>query len=327
MKKSFKIIGVVLVVFALLLGGYHGISSIITHNNYNPGNEEKFIDNEDLNWEFGTLLSIYIDMSYSGVSLVNEHYDGECDYTDKGFGNYEFYSKLQNSYEDLKLTNPYNVIFNINQSKLTYEELDEENWFETILNEFVDIENSSSQLDNIVKKDNNLYKEINDLPDSALVDISISFNKKKSASDIISYINDYDNSTLTYLVLGFEEDHFYGMSLNSILPVTLTKEAIEKYPNLYIESEDTLSEALLQQNYLSRLQLLMDHQDFIDLIKESSLNKNIDTLEERYNNVENEFSVYGIRGLFAKKDLISLISENESLYIQIHDVVLSSFNN
>ena len=117
------------------------------------------------------------------------------------------------------------------------------------------------------------------------------------------------------------------MSLNSVLPVTLTKEAIEKYPNLYIESEDTLSEALLQQNYLSRLQLLMDHQDFIDLIKESSLNKNIDTLEERYNNVENEFSVYGIRGLFAKKDLISLISENESLYIQIHDVVLSSFNN
>lgn len=291
----------------LIIGGYFGLSQFYDHINYDPQDEEKFLNTSSKeDWKFGTLLSIYIGMSYPGIRHYNEHIEDTSDYISKGFGNYEYSTKLQKSYEELDITTQDNIIFNINQSQLSFEELSNEK----LLDKKYFTNNRSSQ---------EILDEINDISDTSLIDVSISFLSKKSATQILSYINQYSHSTFTYLVLGYAGDQYYGMSLRDMEISLLNGTANKKYPYLNLD-ENNMTPDNLKQSYLSRLRLLNDHQEFIKLISNSPLNKNIETLENRYKAVEKDFSIYGIKALMTKQELLSIINKNKCT-IHIDEVI------
>ena len=84
---------------------------------------------------------------------------------------------------------------------------------------------------------------------------------------------------------------------------------------------------MLQENVLSRLKVLIDHSDFIDLIKQSNLyydTMSSNGIDQRYQDIkENGLQVIGIRGCIKKSDLLNMINSGEIYYGYVNDVKMS----
>ena len=150
----------------------------------------------------------------------------------------------------------------------------------------------------------------------------------KNAQEVVDFINSYDNSSFVWLALDTEtgDQTAAGVSIYDAVRHELKDSFKKEYPSFYLDEEYTAD--MLQENVLSRLKVLIDHSDFIDLIKQSDLyydtmaaNKGI---KQRYQNIkENGLQVIGIRGYVKKSDLLNMINSGEIYYGYVNDVKMS----
>ena len=175
-----------------------------------------------------------------------------------------------------------------------------------------------------------MKKEIESLPDSAYLDISLSFENYISLEDISEIIRKYPN-TVRWIAL--KNQSFYnvqgiagGMSTVSHVYWTFTDDAEKEYPMFMLPYDENITANSLREHYLSRLKLLLDHPDFINALSNPfgyiiTPNK----LKENYEKAQKELLSYGIRVYIDKKDILKLIEEYDVSYININDVKLSRF--
>lgn len=115
-----------------------------------------------------------------------------------------------------------------------------------------------------------------------------------------------------------------GMSLYDFANAGFNDESKEKYPYFYVGKDDYTTETL-KQKYLSKLQLLIDHPEFIKIMSTHFSYITLDDLKHRYGIARNGLNVYGVKISIQKNNLLKMIEEDMS-YIFIHDVKLSRYS-
>lgn len=323
--KKHKIL-ITIIIICVVIAGYFGTDWLFKQTYYNPFLIDDIVDNSDesvTQYGFDVLMATYINMYFPGKL----YYPIEC--SDEGFGRYQIKAKVQEIFDPLYGDNVDNITFTIKRSKLTVDS--EQILLSRVVYEYLDInetdldEYTASLYEQWTTRD---YSDIQDLPESAYLDVSLTFSKYKNAQEVVDFINSYDNSSFVWLALDTEtgDQTAAGVSIYDAVRHGLKDSFKKEYPSFYLDEEYTAD--MLQENVLSRLKVLIDHSDFIDLIKQSDLyydtmaaNKGI---KQRYQDIkENGLQVIGIRGYVKKSDLLNMINSGEIYYGYVNDVEVS----
>lgn len=320
--KKHKIL-ITIIIICVVIAGYFGTDWLFKQTYYNPFLIDDIVDNSDesvTQYGFDVLMGTYINMYYPGKL----YYPIEC--SDEGFGKYQIKAKIQEIFDPLYGDNADNITFTIKRSKLTIAS-DEFNLYR-VSHEYLDInetdldEYTASLHEQWTTRD---YSDIQELPESAYLDVSLTFSKYKNAQEVVDFINRYNNSLFNWLALDASDQMAAGVSIYDAVVYDLNNESKEKYPSFYLDEEYTAD--MLQECALSKLKMLIDHSDFIDLIKQSNLyydTMSSNGIDQRYQDIkENGLQVIGIRGCIKKSDLLNMINSGEIYYGYVNDVEVS----
>ncbi|MCD7892646.1 MAG: anti sigma factor C-terminal domain-containing protein [Erysipelotrichaceae bacterium] len=302
--KKILIVAIVIVVAVI------GTIFYTTNTGYNPNNEEKIFDN-DKNLEYGYLLTTILEMQYPGLDIVT---DDEC--TFMGFGNFEINAYVDYYYKQGD-TSSSTVKFIVNESDAfttTFVELDEtyENIFTGTANEFM----LPGELSNInyIEKDNDLYNKVKT---TDYLDALLSFKEEKTLDEIVEMMVKYDQLDFIWLALDHVDNYDWPIGLSLIdskyANIDLADNIETNYPNLIL-SNGVITADTIKQSYLSNLQLLKDHSDFMNMISASFFGAYIvdETLEELYNHASENVTCYGVRVIGSGEDIIEMV-DNEQI--------------
>lgn len=298
---------------------YRSASYFISITNYNPLAENKIVLNDENshNRDIDVLMATYINMFFPGKLYCS----GDC--ISLGFGSYELTAIIQNINQPLNVGKT-NTTFSIQRSKLS---IDSKDVFTRYTNEYYN--DQLSDYENVFESiSDSTIKNIQELPESTILDVAISFNHKLSLKETISFIKQYDKSKFVWLATHIENQVTYGMSLYDAQIYDLNSEAIKRYPHFYLSSVEDFTPEILVENYLSKLKLLIDNKEFLQLVfTEFPYNGDISFLEEQYNDIrKNGIQCIGTRAYVKKGDLLNMISNGSIRYLYIHDVKLSQFS-
>ena len=317
--KKHKIL-ITIIIICVVIAGYFGTNWLFKQTYYNPFLIDDIVENSDESANFDVLMGTYINMYYPGKL----YYPIEC--SDEGFGKYQIKAKIQEIFDPLYGDNADNITFTIKRSKLTIAS-DEFNLYR-VSHEYLDInetdldEYTASLYEQWTTRD---YSDIQELPESAYLDVSLTFSKYKNAQEVVDFINRYNNSLFNWLALDASDQMAAGVSIYDAVVYDLNNESKEKYPSFYLDEEYTAD--MLQECALSKLKMLIDHSDFIDLIKQSNLyydTMSSNGIDQRYQDIkENGLQVIGIRGCIKKSDLLNMINSGEIYYGYVNDVEVS----
>lgn len=317
--KKHKIL-ITIIIICVVIAGYFGTDWLFKQTYYNPFLIDDIVENSDESANFDVLMATYINMYYPGKL----YYPIEC--SDEGFGKYQIKAKIQEIFDPLYGDNADNITFTIKRSKLTIAS-DEFNLYR-VSHEYLDInetdldEYTASLHEQWTTRD---YSDIQELPESAYLDVSLTFSKYKNAQEVVDFINRYNNSLFNWLALDASDQMAAGVSIYDAVVYDLNNESKEKYPSFYLDEEYTAD--MLQECALSKLKMLIDHSDFIDLIKQSNLyydTMSSNGIDQRYQDIkENGLQVIGIRGCIKKSDLLNMINSGEIYYGYVNDVEVS----
>ena len=317
--KKHKIL-ITIIIICVVIAGYFGTNWLFKQTYYNPFLIDDIVENSDESANFDVLMGTYINMYYPGKL----YYPIEC--SDEGFGRYQIKAKVQEIFDPLYGDNADNITFTIKRSKLTIAS-DEFNLYR-VSHEYLDInetdldEYTASLHEQWTTRD---YSDIQELPESAYLDVSLTFSKYKNAQEVVDFINRYNNSLFNWLALDASDQMAAGVSIYDAVVYDLNNESKEKYPSFYLDEEYTAD--MLQECALSKLKMLIDHSDFIDLIKQSNLyydTMSSNGIDQRYQDIkENGLQVIGIRGCIKKSDLLNMINSGEIYYGYVNDVEVS----
>lgn len=312
---------IVIVLLAIIVtGGYYGTSFILDQFNYNPIQENDFVvinkDNEDPHDGFHVLMGTFVNMYFPGKLYISNSCEGI------GFGQYEIKAKIQEIFQPLYIDGVSNVTFQIQRSNLKFDSEDN-GVFSRVVNEYYDENQSDSYKEYFKNQWQFVKQDIEELPDSSILDVSLSFSHTYTLEKAIEFMKQYPDSNFIWIATQVNGQVAEGMSLYDAARYELSAEAKKKYPSFYLESNDYTAD-ILKENYLSKLKLLKDHEEFIGLLQKGGFDINVDQLNQRYNNVKkNGVHVIGIRGYIKKKDFIKMCESNELCYELIHDIKLS----
>lgn len=318
----------VIVVCLVIVCGYFGTSYIVDLINYNPNSETGIIQSNDeyaVDNDFELLMKTYIEMTFAGQSYVSSYSYDKPSIQSLGFGKYTINAKIHNHFDPLYMDGQSNMTLTISRSKLVDIKISDNHLLNYVINEFKDPQCKGFQAVTTLQ---DIQKELNNLPDSTILDVSISFKDYQTLNQIIAFKNKYPQTTFTWLALKNQDSASVqgisgGMSLYDNTLYSLTNEANQKYPSFYLENDYTAEN--LQQNYLSRLQLLIDHPDFIKLLSTYDNDISQEILQDKYNKAKKEMKGYGLRICTNKKDLLSMIENDNISYIYINNLKLSQY--
>lgn len=321
-KKIYsKVIKGFVVICLIITAIFFGTSQLLNVVYYNPNHEEKFLKDDHAN-EFEVLFSTYYQMLHPGVIYVPE-FSENYNIKSLGFGRYESRGRIQSIFEPLILGPKVNTSLEISRSKIEINGPVETGY----INEFKDPENKGFQA---ITELNEMKKEIENLSDSAYLDISLSFKNYISLEDVSEMIRKYPN-TVRWIAL--KNQSFYnvqgiagGMSTVSHIYWTFTDDAEKEYPMFMLPYDENITADNLKDHYLSHLKLLLDHPNFINALSSSTGNMiTLNKLKENYEKAQKELLAYGIRVCIDKKDILKLIEDYDVSYININDVKISKY--
>lgn len=327
-KIYIRIIISLIIICVAIVSIYKGISFTIDMQNYNPYSERRFLSDESKQGnEFQVLMTNYFQMTHPGMLYLYSYSDENSSIETQGFGQYIFKARIQSALEPICLGPVENITLKINRSHLEIEALDENIFISRIIDEF---KNPSREEFQEVYLLSDIKKELQSLPDTSYIQVSISFNDYKTLEQTANLINKYPYS-INWIAL--KDQEFFdsiqiagGMSLLDTINPKFNDEFQEKYQNYILDRNEEMTAYQLQQNYLSKLKLFIDHPEFVKILNNEFMGQiYINQLKENYEKAQKEMLSYGINGQFHKKELLSIIENEDVSYIYIHDIKLSKY--
>lgn len=173
-----------------------------------------------------------------------------------------------------------------------------------------------------------MKRDIEELPQSAVLDVGITFNEKKPLAIIDEFRNTYPNSIFRWAAVGWiiDSDSFssscYGIPLQA--QYFRYGKDIEQYPNIYLLQDDSKS---LEIYYRSVLQMMKDNKEYYEMALRSHPHESIDLLERQIKEAEDGVEIIGINATVKKEDLLDMVNRDLTKYISVHDVRLSVLSN
>lgn len=326
---NYRVLSIIATLVVIIAGLYYGTSFVFVKASYNPFHENDFLvlsDEGDSLDGFHVLMGTYIRMFYPGKLYYGDSM--EHSYEKKGFGSYVVRAKLQNFMDPVEIDGSTNIAFNIRDISLDVEVSDSKA-LSRIADEFYN-ENNKWLFDDFW-----LYyslEDIKELPESTVLDISLSFDETKSLEDTVKFINEYGDSRFFWIAMGINTEltvnHLAvsnGIPLYDISEYEFTDEANKEYPGFYLNYDFTANN--IEESYLSRLKLLIDHEDFVWLVDSLYPNSTplLEALKNRYEVVKAEgIQAVGLRGRVKKADFLKMIERNQLKFATINDAKFSS---
>lgn len=172
-------------------------------------------------------------------------------------------------------------------------------------------------------------EELQQLPPSAYLDVSISFSSSLNSSQVAALISEYPDVHFRWLALEGQNVTKYefasgGMFLDHIRGEQFTSDASEKYPNYFLPQNITGKN--LEQCLVSRLQLLIDHPDFVSLMKTKFGDMiSMDMLQKRLVHAQENWACYGMRLAAGPEDIENLMERLDATQVRINDVKVSRY--
>lgn len=321
-----RILSVLVIVVLLGTGICFGISAVMDAVNYDPGRENSVMDDLEGNHrEFSFLLEETINMYYPGMRCIVPSNEAGDSFTAKGFGRYDVNVSLLRAFDYLTLPSAPTDTFRIRMSKLDtgYSPLSMR------VNEFIAPDREVGETTGYTYEE--IQQEMEKLPDSAWLDVSVSFGEYLSADEVAQLMRSFSQAQFQWLALKGQEAPYYGgvaggMHLYSVFGDGFSQESQERYPGYFLPQPSEITGADLERCLRSRLQLLLDHKDFVKLMSSSFTNQiSQQLLEERLENAKNEWACYGIRLMVGREDLEKLSEQLPISQIVINDVKVSRF--
>ncbi len=319
----------VLFVFVLLVSVlYYGTSSFVSAIFYHPGHEKTFLQSEKKEArEFSVLLTDFLSMHFPGTFTYVIPNENSISYTSKGFGCYDINIKTFEPLDPMMIDGEPTNKLHIKWSniKVGPNSLP----FYHTLNEFKNPD-PTVLFQPAVEDPQNVLQEIEKLPDSAWLDVSLSFEQYLSSNDIASLIHQYPNCDFNWIALKGQNfsktpQVSYGMGLRTITREVFTNEASLLYPSYDLDLEH-LTGKMLEECYHSHLQLLIDHPKFVDLMGTLFDDDiSVKNLQKRLDYAKKDWSAYGVRVNIGKEDLLKLLSSKSISYVNINDVHVSKY--
>ncbi len=313
-----------IVCVALLAAGlYFGSSKMLDLMYYRPEKEPAFLVQTD--WqseEFAVLLedtiSTYFPGKYCWVLAEPKAH---------GFGRYTVDLKITDAYGPNGFLSPATDQAAIGFSKLDmgYAPL----YAQAV--EFIDPELSDTTTPEERGFEDPLLirQELQSLPRSAYLDISISFPSAITSEEAARIINTASDIRVRWLALEGQDTTKYnfaagGMFVDHLRREEMTEEAAEKYPDYYLPEKVTGES--LERCLQSRLQLLIDHPEFVSLMQTQFGNMiSMPMLKQRLQNAQERWACYGMRLVGNPDEILKLMDELSATYAKINDVKVSRF--
>ena len=234
-----------------------------------------------------------------------------------GFGHYTQYAKIQKVYKPVVFGGSPNITFDIKRNNLSIQQQDSSSSYTVYLKRFpYSIEHS--------QVDKEMIREIKSLPDSTRIIVSIRF-PYKTLDEVLSFIDEYKDSDFHWIAIVNPENESSvptGISLTSLTRHELSKETNKTYPSLLLDEKNLTSDKLME-SYLSKLELLSDHKEFLNTTQ-SLFNWNFDAILQ-YAKTEN-IKALGVYGQLTKKDMLSLMEKHPDYHLNIEDVTFSIYD-
>lgn len=169
--------------------------------------------------------------------------------------------------------------------------------------------------------------DIEELPQSAVIDVSITFNEKKPLAIIDELHSSYPNSIFRWAAVGWiiDSDGFLGSCYGIPLQPQYFSNGknIEKYPNIYLLEADSEG---LEIYYHSVLQMMKDNEDYYEMMANSFPYYSQDLLDRQIKEAEDGVNIIGVQTSMKKGDLLDMIDKGLIDYLTIHDIRLSEYS-
>ena len=306
---------------------------------YNPMEPSKYHEDVDPDQymevsDFHFLMEIYTGLHFTGKKYIQVENLSKKE----GFASYNMYAKIQDVYEPVSIDGRYNTVFEIKQNRFFMEPLSDDVQMTLYVWDFYN--SSKADGSNVYIKssryiDEERLREVEMLPESAVIYATISFDKSLNLEDTLAFIRNYPDSSFNWIAMDsdvqFVTGTYDGISLSGVFGYDLTDETEEKYPYLRLMdlSEDTTAQQL-EQCYLSRLQIMYDNPEFLKVVEQESSFYNTGAmrkrtqLENRFAEIEEEglWSI-GLYGEITKADFLTMVEKGEIQYANIKDAKLS----
>lgn len=317
-----KIFKMFIIISLIITSCFYGISFLMDWMYYSPYREEEMLE-PSKHEEFFMLMSNYVNLDFPGILLMQVDWEDENLYESQGMGCYETKVKIQSIFEPLMIDGTSNTTISIRRSQVL---IDSGSYFPLtrIVNEFKDVNAKDFQE---IYALSDIQKEIEELPDSSYLDVSLSFHEYVSLDMIASLIKKYPDVYFKWIALKDQQtSSVYGVaggfSLYDPARYVFTSEYEKRYPYFYLEEEKTGD--ILEQKYLSMLKMMCDHKDFVDALSSYS-GISYQKYVDNYQKAQKELLAYGVRVSVKKNDLLDMIEKENISYAYIHDIKLSQY--
>lgn len=329
-----RILCVLLVVALLGTGLYFGASAAVNMLYYRPGQEVGLmVESSEEGMDFAFLLEQAINMNYPGIRCRGVRNEDGSYYTSKGFGRYDVDVSLTNTFDSIGLPCPPTHSFHINLSKLTGSAMQNAAYvpLSRVVDEFAAPDSDHEILNQYTTQ--SVKEELEKLPESTQLDVSVSLASYLSADEVAELMHTYPGVQFQWLALKGQETTRVGgvaggMYLYSIYGDQFSEEAAKRYSGYFLPNPDEITGADLEQCLQSRLQLMLDHPDFLKVM---SSNAELDYLfsqqvmKQRFENAQNEWACYGMRLTIGRQDLEKLMQQLPMTQVVVNDVKLSAY--
>lgn len=218
-----RMIKLLIALCLIIVGCFYGTSFVIKQIYYNPFDEDIIVNEEDNSQKinnFNALMATFVEMYFPGFMYSQLGYNGDKKMIDQGFGKYDIKAKIHNNFYDLIWDGESNTTFTIKRSHMSLDT--DVKWFYRFAGEFKGVRDAYDP-DVISQK---TLQEIKDLPKSALLDVSLSFNDVYSAKETVDFINRYPEVHFVWLGLKGEDSDGIakGMAIKNNVQYNLSKE-------------------------------------------------------------------------------------------------------
>ena len=307
-KKIYKkVISIILITLIVITGGYYGVNYFMKTVQYDPFRETieepfslySYVYDDLEGSSYGCfqkfLLQTYVYTFYPGY-----YYDGSNEIIDLGFGRYELSGTLQRIFEGVEIGNKQNPYLLSNSKNELFSRF-----------KYISFTNME---DNITSYENNkaaIIDEILLLPDTSIFEIYVLYKEPIP-------LNEWQAKDDTIYALSYFDEHVAaGFSL---VTSSFDEHLNEFYPS-YLIADYSSDE--LYTHYETYLNILLNHEDFLKTVSEENV---IDLLESEKKKVEDEnIEIQGYVAFASKAEIMGIMEDDNTLYVNIHDVKYSSF--
>ena len=237
--------------------------------------------------------------TYAYVFYPGYYYDGSAEVSDLGFGKYELSGNLYRIFEGIEIGNNKSYLLSNSKNEL----------FSKF--KYVSFINSEDQLSSYEKNKTDIIEEILLLPDTSIFECyvlyktPISLNEWQIKADVIYALSYFDE----HVAAGF-----------SLLTPLFDERLNEFYP--FYSITDYSSDELYA-HYETFLNILLNHKDFLKTVNEEEIIALLENEKEKVD--DKKVEIQGYVAFASKDEIMEMMNDDNTLYVNIHDVKYSSF--